>query len=50
MINDLRSIFDVLKPGGTLFLVNEAYKCKNEKIRKRNEKRSKIGKFTINTP
>lgn len=50
LINDLKGIFDVLKPKGILLLVNEAYKCKNEKLRKRNEEWSKIGNFTINTP
>ncbi len=50
LINDLKGILNVLRPGGTLLLVNEAYKCNDEKLRKRNEKWSKLGNFPIHTP
>ena len=50
LINDLKGIFKVLKPGGVLLLVNEAFKCNDEKLRKRNEKWSKLGNFPIHTP
>jgi ubiquinone/menaquinone biosynthesis C-methylase UbiE len=50
LINDLKGIFKVLKLGGTLLLVNEAFKCDDEKLRKRNEKWSKLGNFPIHTP
>ncbi|MHA1491479.1 MAG: class I SAM-dependent methyltransferase [Promethearchaeota archaeon] len=50
LVNDLKGIYKVLKPGGTLALTNEAYKCKNEKLRKRSEKWSKIGHFDIHSP
>ncbi|MCK4239743.1 MAG: class I SAM-dependent methyltransferase, partial [Candidatus Lokiarchaeota archaeon] len=50
LINDLKGIYKVLKPGGTLAWINEGYKCKNEKHRKRNEKWAKIGNFEIHTP
>jgi SAM-dependent methyltransferase len=50
LINDLKGILKVLRPGGVLLLVNEAFKCNNEKLRKRNEKWSKLGNFPIHTP
>jgi ubiquinone/menaquinone biosynthesis C-methylase UbiE len=50
LINDLKGILKVLRPGGSLLLVNEAFKCDDEKLRKRNEKWSKLGKFPIHTP
>lgn len=50
LINDLKGILKVLKPEGTLLLVNEAFKCDNEKLRKRNEKWSKLGNFPIHSP
>lgn len=50
LINDLKGIYKVLKPGGTLAWINEGYKCENEKYRKRNEKWAKIGNFEIHTP
>lgn len=50
LINDLKGIYKVLKPGRTLAWINEGYKCENEKHRKRNEKWAKIGNFEIHTP
>ena len=50
LINDLKGILKVLRPRGVLLLVNEAFKCKDEKLRKRNEKWSKLGNFPIHTP
>ncbi|MCK4239697.1 MAG: class I SAM-dependent methyltransferase [Candidatus Lokiarchaeota archaeon] len=50
LINDLKGIYKVLKPGGILALINEGYKSENEKYRKRNEKWAKIGNFEIHTP
>lgn len=49
IINDLKEILRVLKSGGQLLLVNEAFKCENEELRKRNEKWSKLGDFPIHT-
>lgn len=49
LINDLKGIFKVIKPGGTLALINEAYKCENEKYRKKAEKWAKAGNFEIHT-
>ena len=50
LINDLKGIHKILKPEGKLLLVNEGFKCKDEKLRKRNEKWSELGKFPINSP
>ena len=50
LVNDLKGIYKVLKPGGTLALTNEGYKGKNEKLRKKSEKWSKIGHFDIHDP
>jgi len=49
LINDLKGILKMLKPTGSLLLVNEAFKCENESLRKRNEKWSKLGNFPIHT-
>ncbi|MFX1328125.1 MAG: class I SAM-dependent methyltransferase [Promethearchaeota archaeon] len=48
--NDLKEIYRVLKPKGKLILVNEGYKCHNEKRKRRAEKWAKLGKFQIHTP
>jgi ubiquinone/menaquinone biosynthesis C-methylase UbiE len=50
LLNDLKGIYGILKPGGRLVLINEAFKCKNDKIRKRNEKWANIGNFPIHAP
>jgi len=50
LIKDLKEIYRVLKINGHLILVNEGYVCKNEKKRKRAEKWSKLGNFSIHTP
>jgi len=50
LINDLKEVLRVLKTGGKLLLVNEAFKCENPKLRKRNEGWSKLGSFPIHTP
>ncbi len=50
LINDLKGVYKVLKPGGILALINEGYISENEKYRKRNEKWAKIGNFEIHTP
>ncbi|MFX1255089.1 MAG: class I SAM-dependent methyltransferase [Promethearchaeota archaeon] len=49
LITDLKEIYRVLKTEGTLLLVNEAYKCANEKFRRRNEKWAKLGNFEIHS-
>ena len=46
----LKEIYRVLKPNGHLILVNEGYLCNNEKKRRRAEKWSILGNFTIHTP
>lgn len=48
--NDLKEIYRVLKPGGTLALINEGYVSENEKQTKKSEKWAKLGKFCIHTP
>jgi SAM-dependent methyltransferase len=50
LINDLKGIRNVLKPGGILLLVNKGFKSGIEKIQKRNEKWAKLGNFTLHTP
>ncbi len=50
LINDLKEIYRVIKPNGMLILVNEAYKCQNEYLRKRNEKWAKLVNFKIYSP
>ena len=50
LINDLKGILNLLKPGGTLLLTNEVFKCKNKNLLERNEKWAKLGKFIIHTP
>ena len=50
LINDLKEIYRVLKVNGVILLVNEGYKCENEKKRKRVEKWTKLGKFEVHSP
>ena len=50
LTRDLREIYRVLKPNGHFILVNEGYKCNNQKKRKEAEKWSKLGSFPIHTP
>ena len=48
LINDLKGIYRVLKPGGTIVLVNEMYK--SLQFKKQNEKWTKFGIFETHTP
>jgi ubiquinone/menaquinone biosynthesis C-methylase UbiE len=48
LINDLKEIKRVLKPGGTLLIANEVYK--HEKFEKRNSKWAKWGDMMLHTP
>ena len=48
LINDLKEIKRVLKPGGTLLIANEVYK--HEKFEKRNLKWAKWGDMMLHTP
>ena len=50
LINDLKEIYRVLKNNGILLLVNEGYKCENEKKRKIVEKWTKLGNFKVHSP
>ncbi len=50
LTRDLREIYRILKPNGHFILVNEGYKCNNQKRRKGAEKWSKLGNFPIHTP
>jgi len=50
LISDLKEIYRVLKNNGILLLVNEGYKCENEKKRKTAEKWAKLGNFKIHSP
>ena len=50
LINDLKEIYRVLKPNGEIFLINEAYRCKDERLLKRNECWAKLGDFKLHTP
>jgi len=48
LIDDLKEIKRVLKPGGTLLITNEAYK--HEKFEKRNSKWARWGDMMLHTP
>jgi ubiquinone/menaquinone biosynthesis C-methylase UbiE len=48
LIDDLKEIKRVLKPGGTLLIANEVYK--HEKFEKRNVKWAKWGDMMLHTP
>ncbi|PLX25719.1 MAG: SAM-dependent methyltransferase [Ignavibacteria bacterium] len=48
MIVDLKEVHRVLKPGGTLLIVNAAYG--HEKFAKRNARITRFGGFTLHTP
>lgn len=48
MTGDLKEVHRVLKPGGTLLIVNGAYS--HEKFAKRNARITKFGGFTLHTP
>jgi ubiquinone/menaquinone biosynthesis C-methylase UbiE len=50
LTNDLKEIYRVLKIDGVLLLVNEGYKCENEKKRKIVEKWTKLGNFEVHSP
>lgn len=50
LINDLKGILTVLKPNGIFLLVNEAFKCGDEKLLKRNTNWSNLGNFSIHSP
>jgi len=50
LIKDLKEIYRVLKNNGILLLVNEGYKCENEKKRKIVEKWTKLGNFKVHSP
>lgn len=48
LVNDLKEIRRVLKPGGTILLINEVYK--HEKFAARNEELSREGNFPYHSP
>lgn len=50
LINDLKEIYRVLKPYGTLALINEGYKSDNEEHRRKSVKWARMGNFNIHTP
>jgi ubiquinone/menaquinone biosynthesis C-methylase UbiE len=50
LTSDLQEIHRVLKPKGYLILVNEGYKCDNQKFRNKAENWSKLGNFPIHYP
>lgn len=47
-INNLKEIRRVLKPGGAVILINEAYR--HDKFEKRNAKWARLGDFTYHLP
>lgn len=48
LANSLKEIYRVLKPGGSLVLINECYR--HVKFEKRNAKWAKLGNFTYHLP
>jgi ubiquinone/menaquinone biosynthesis C-methylase UbiE len=48
VINNLRGIRHILKPGGSVVLINESYR--NEKFEKRNSNWAKAGNFNYHSP
>lgn len=48
IINDLKEILRILKPNGTLILINNSYK--NKKFKKRNKNWKKLTNFNLYTP
>ena len=48
LINNLKEIRRVLKPGGSVILINEAYR--HDKFEKRNAKWARMGDFTYHLP
>ena len=50
LINDLRGIRNILKPGGILVLICEEYKSKNEALRQISEEHAKMFNIQIHTP
>ncbi len=48
LVSNLKEIRRVLKPGGTVILINEGYR--HDKFAKRNTKFATIGKFTFHLP
>jgi ubiquinone/menaquinone biosynthesis C-methylase UbiE len=48
LISNLKEIRRVLKPGGSVILINEAYR--HEKFEKRNAKWARMGDFTYHLP
>jgi len=48
LINSLKEIRRVLKPGGSAILINECYRC--DKFEKRNAKWARMGDFTYHLP
>jgi SAM-dependent methyltransferase len=48
LINNLEEICRVLKPGGSVILINEAYR--HDKFEKRNAKWARMGDFTYHLP
>jgi ubiquinone/menaquinone biosynthesis C-methylase UbiE len=48
LINNLKEMCRVLKPGGSVILINEAYR--HDKFEKRNAKWARMGDFDYHSP
>ncbi len=48
LVNNLKEIRRVLKPGGSVILINEGYR--HDKFENRNAKWAKLGEFTYHLP